>query len=406
VANVLRRPTRWTRQPPGPVRIAAAWRSRVEFAYSGQYAQTKGGFLQPDSRYSGNAGIQSCIAGQGYRFSGNASDYVRFNTGVTPAEHTAFSLEFIVVGSSFPSLAALCGLDVTAATDGSFGSPGATRGFLSFQSTDPCNIYFWGGNNDLDSGVKFTVNTVQHIFATRPEGASANLTIYRNGVQIASAANTNLGASGPYFYLGGRHTSASATLNGVIAKATFYNAVLTAAEVAALSRNPWSTYEPIRRAIFFAGGLPAATGTAAAVGGATTKAAGVGNTVGSGKAVGGATTKAAGVGVTVGTAAARGGGAAKATGSGSSIGTGTAAAVAGGSAKAAGASAKLGAGKAVAGGAAKAAGAATHSGTAAAVGGAAAKAVGAAPLPPSEVDHYIQGWPVNAAGAVIVHVVP
>ena len=200
-------------QPLGPVRIAAAWRSRVEFAYSGQYAQTKGGFLQPDSIYSGNAGIQSCIAGQGYRFSGNAADYVRYNTGFTSAGADPCTLEFIVVGSSFPSLAALCGLDVTVGTSGSWGSGGGgtIRGALSFNGGPPCNVYFWGNSADVDSGVQFVVNTVQHVVMVKAAGAiNPNITIYRNGVQLSSVTGGVYNASGPYFYLGGRHQSGGA----------------------------------------------------------------------------------------------------------------------------------------------------------------------------------------------------
>jgi hypothetical protein len=48
----------------------------------------------------------------------------------------------------------------------------------------------------------------------------------------------------------------------------------------------------------------------------------------------------------------------------------------------------------------------TGFGTAAAAGGGATRAVGSSPLPPSVVDHWIMGWPVNAEGAVIVHIVP
>ena len=394
MANVLRRPTRWTRQPPGRVPI--------------------------DRSHPSSAGMISALSGTSLVDCWDATKWtttgiVTQNTGVfngagarnlqtvqASSSKLSRNLGAIALGSPFTALMGIR----QPANDGSTTLGGLNDTFaLYLQASGVSNFiytvdFFWGNQSGNHPG-GWTADPMS-VGVTFASDSPYTQRAFINGKQIDTRNAQIAATNGNWDFGYGFHGYGA----NEVYYAYFWRRTLTPDEIASLSANPWQLFEPIRRAVFFAGGLPTATGTAAAVGGATTKAAGVGNTVGSGKAVGGATTKATGSGVTVGTAAARGGGAAKATGSGSSIGTGTAAAVAGGSAKAAGASAKLGAGKAVAGGAAKAAGAATHSGTAAAVGGAAAKAVGAPPLPPSTVDHYIQGWPVNAAGAVIVHVVP
>jgi len=262
------------KQPLGPVRVN--WLSSLTrglaFVYTRDVLVSRAGLLLAASRYASNAGIQPSPVGLGYRFSGNAADYVRFDPPATTiAGADPCTLEVLVYGSSFPSLGGLAGWDKDSNTTGHFGAganPGGTgRSIISFNSTDPCNIYWLGAANDADSLVKFQVNTVQHIFAVKTASTGGPIIFYRNGQQIASVllGNFATAATELSFYLGGGHASRGATLNGVISKAAVYTTALTAAEIAALTSNPWQVFEPIKRAVFFVGAAAGTTHTTTGV---------------------------------------------------------------------------------------------------------------------------------------------
>ena len=168
MANVLRRPTRWTRQPLD--RLAVDWSaplaSGLKFVYTRDRLLTPAGSFLPASIWSSNAGLQSTPYGVGYRLGGNAADYVRFDNTYSPTSNEAFTLEIYVIASSYPSLGGTAGLATTSVTNGSYnGTAGQTRAVLSFNGTDPCNIYFLAtGGNDFDSLTPFEANKIQHVF--------------------------------------------------------------------------------------------------------------------------------------------------------------------------------------------------------------------------------------------------
>ena len=224
---------------------SAAISRNLQFVTSHRVGIRRFGKILASSVYSGNAGLQSYGAWRGYRISGNSADHVRFDTGLTSAGSDPCTVEFLVVASSYPSLAALGGLSAEGYTNGAIGGGGGCRAVLSFGGSAPCNMYYYGGGADYDSGVPFTVNTVQHIFAMKFAGATTpSLSIWRNGKQIIlGGSGGNFGTSGPYFYLGARYTSGAATIDGIIVKAAFYDTILTATEIASLTANQWQQFE-------------------------------------------------------------------------------------------------------------------------------------------------------------------
>jgi hypothetical protein len=123
------------------------------------------------------------------------------------------------------------------------------RGVLTFTGTDPCDIYAWGGNQDFDSNVPALGNNApQHIVVTKAPGTGAvQWTVYRNGLQIAQGNSTNLQpweTSGPYFYVGGRHPSATATITGSVSRASVFAKTMQAAEVADRYARAWIDFAP------------------------------------------------------------------------------------------------------------------------------------------------------------------
>jgi hypothetical protein len=180
-----------------------------------------------------------------------------------------------------------------------------------------------------------------------------------------------------------------------------------------------------------ASGFGASPGSAEAAGGGYAKALGEQShdKFGAAKVAGGGRARAFGEGAVLNDAHATGGGAAKTPLGLPGYTSGTVRATGGGAAKAFGVqnvgilgrahaagggisispalANRIGQAAAGGGGAARAfSSASTHSGTAYAAGGGAARAFGAAPPPPSNVDHWIHGWPVNADGAVVLRVMP
>lgn len=222
--------------------------------------------------------LGAVAGGAGYRFTGASTQSVRWDTGITVAGTDALTIEALVWGSSFPSLATIVNLSDVALTNGATaGANGAQRGILSFNSTDPCNIYSWGGSNDYDSTVKFAANSLQHIIITKAAGTGAvQITVHRNGTQIAqgnSSGATPSTTSGPYFYVGGRHPSGSASITGIVLKSAIYSGIISAAQRQSIFANPWQLFAPRSIWVPVSAGGGSVTGTSATTNANDTSAA-------------------------------------------------------------------------------------------------------------------------------------
>ena len=435
MANILRRPTVWNRQPPGAYRIAAAWRSRVMSAWyplagvdvvrgNVLFLGTGGGYapctIVGDKLFTPTAG------------GNNPETYASLGNLASPGDNTRIStLTIATLTDPSPNVVLRRAL-FSIGNDGT--STSTTKGWGVGGSYTTASAWLAQSNSryigEQNSGT-FVYNE-RAVWGTSYSRTNPTNTasLYKNGRLIGAGpldAATDLVYSANPYCVSGRGPSGSLYLNawsGTTELQVLFPVLLSAAEYAALSVNPWQLFEPIRRSIF-AGGIAPIVGTGKAVGGGEAQAAGSGVKTGAGKAVGGgvarssgSTVKAgtgaavgggvarsSGTAAKVGTGVAVGGGVARAAGSGSTSPTGTGKAVGGGTAAATGAATKAGAGRAVGGGVARASGFGIRSGTAIAVGGGVAKAAGGVVIP-SVVDHYVKGWPVAASGAVIVHLVP
>jgi hypothetical protein len=210
--------------------------------------------------------------------SGASTAAARYDTGYTIADTSACTLEFLIYPTATASLAAAGGFSTLTTTDGQFNNGsvnGSIRGVLSYGGSSPYDLYFWAANNDYDSTKQWVLGAAQHIVITKASGTGAvTINVYRNGVLAASGNSGNGSAfyqSGPYWYLFGRHNSASATITGAIAKAALYDCMLGAAEVGELYAAPWAQLKPNRGCLYFGAG--AATQNATATGATVSAAA-------------------------------------------------------------------------------------------------------------------------------------
>jgi hypothetical protein len=263
-------PQRWRRQPQ--IALGINWgsplSSDLQLVYTRDVLLERKKTSSVSSRYASNGGINATSAGLGYKIGGNIADYVRFDTNYVLPAASPCTLEALVIGSSFPPLTTTVTLSTASNTNGDVGLGGGTvRSLLNYPGADPCNMSWWASNIDYNSAQTNIANSLQHIVLTKAAGTNSALTItvYRNGVTIASGAGTGTDTyvdSGPYFYLGGGHPSRGSTITGTIVKAAVYSKALSAAEVADLYVNPWQSFVPIpaRQYFFSAGAAPTATG--------------------------------------------------------------------------------------------------------------------------------------------------
>lgn len=81
----------------------------------------------------------------------------------------------------------------------------------------------------------FTLNTWQQITATRIDGASTNIKLYRNGVETAystaGGSATGILYTTNEFYIANRYSTAPTPLPGKIGEVQIYNRVLSADEI-------------------------------------------------------------------------------------------------------------------------------------------------------------------------------
>ena len=414
MANILRRPTVWNRQPPGAYRIAAAWRSRVMSAW---YPLAGVDVVRGDALVLGDGGglTPMRIVGDrliGANYGGGDSSAVYASLGVLKSPGDASRISSLTIatpGTNFTARQALFSISSTGTKNDAAQGLGFACSYTTSSAWLVQNAARFVGEQNAGTFVSnergvYGMSYSQTNPANTVKAYKNGRLIGTTGLDVANAVNYGTGLYCP----GGRAPNASVYFNywcGSIELHVLFPPVLSDAEFAALSVNPWQLFEPIRRSIF-AGGIAPIVGTGKAVGGGEAQAAGSGVKTGAGKAVGGGVARSSGSTVKTGAGKAVGGGVAKAAGSGIVPRIGTGAAVGGGNATALGTGARIGSGAAVGGGVARAGGASIRSGSAIAVGGGVAKAAGGTPPPPSVVDHYVKGWPVAASGAVIVHLVP
>lgn len=133
------------------------------------------------------------------------------------------------------------------------------------------SIYLSGGGNYDNAYYAGGVDGNAHVFAFTRDTAAAVLTLYRDGVSVATKAlSTNrniLTGSTPYFYLGGDLTNDSVGMTGTILLTAAWNRALDASEMMLLADNPFAFLMPATNignmAIYHA---PAAYSMAAASG--------------------------------------------------------------------------------------------------------------------------------------------
>jgi hypothetical protein len=136
-------PSRRLRQPAGGFRInATGVNSGAKIVVCGTTAATLGTQYASPS-VSLNYGIGATPDGIGYAFDASFasfSSFVQFTTDLVLSAGSACSIEFIVYGSSFPSLASLASLSTnsTQAVSGAVtGASQSIRGTLAFQGSNP-----------------------------------------------------------------------------------------------------------------------------------------------------------------------------------------------------------------------------------------------------------------------------
>ena len=243
-------------QPLGPVRVASAWRSRVMSAWypNASVDLVRGHQLTLNGTgYSVNAGKLIC---PGATVSTNYAD-LGVLTG--PSDLTQISSLTIATPTT---LSARNTLFDTANFGGSAG-----HGYLLAEGygADTTKGFLYNDANFVAenwSGL-FAANQ-SRVFGTSYNKTTNAVSIYRDGGLFGTgtfnaAADVQYGSGSRVYCVGGRKDSTTNTFgwNGTIELQVLFFNVLSAAEFAQLGANPWSLFEPIRRAVFFA---PAAAG--------------------------------------------------------------------------------------------------------------------------------------------------
>ena len=248
---MINRKIPWTTQPQIPVQVD--WSNPLNKDCFGVYSRgllhTQQGILSPV--YKSTGALKTTQFGTGSTFDGSANSVELFNLGRTTAGDKPFSIEFLVVGSSFPHVSCLFSLSPLSNTTGAVPeSSAAMRSVISASG----NIYAWGGNFDYASGIPFELNKLQHIIVTLAGGTGQRqYTVYRNGAQISQglSSGSTLNASGPYLYVGGNWAGNNA-ITGSIIFGTASERLISAAEVRERFNNPWQIFKSQSRRIFVA----------------------------------------------------------------------------------------------------------------------------------------------------------
>lgn len=251
-------------QPVGPVEIDV----NNELTRNLQLATSADWFARvnkPTVKPSASSGISPGATpdGIGVQFSGASTAYARFDDGPLNLAAGGSTIEALVYSTTYPSLANICDLTVSAATTGAVDTGSDKIGLLCFSGGPPCDIYIWGNNasHERDTNVPFIANRKQHVFIVKAPGTGIGtvLRAYVNGALVYDGTSGSAGTAttGPYWYLGGRHSSGSASIAGAVVKSAYYNRALEQAEVIALTQRPWQVFkQPVARVFTFAAAAP------------------------------------------------------------------------------------------------------------------------------------------------------
>ena len=240
---------RWTRQPPGPVRIAGPWRSRVTsawYANAGVDVVSSNKLKLNGTGLSVSGGKLNCPGGTG------ATNYA--DLGTLPRALPTDAISSITIATP-AALAVNAALFVT---DRSPAGYGIGEGYAD--SSTICANDAGGNYTDPTATGTFVVGERRvwaHTYLKAPE----NISFYRDGKLLWPgiwhyAAEPFV--TGTKVCPGGSNgTGTMVEWNGTVELNVLFGVALSAPEIAFLSQNPWQLFEPIRRAVFFA---PAAAG--------------------------------------------------------------------------------------------------------------------------------------------------
>ena len=245
------------RQPLDPVRIAAAWRSRVMSAWypnAGVDVVRNVVLTETDpggwwSR-QGDKWVGLGAAGDG------GANYLDLGVLSSPGDATRISTLTIATPSD-TSIVRSSLFDTS--------NNASIQGFCLNQGygLDRTKAFVYNNNNFVaEANAGTFANGVRAVYGVSYSKTNPTNTvkIYKNGVEIISSSFDTAAdvAYGQKYCPGGRVASPNTKgWAGSLELQVLFPPVLTAAEFWALSQNPWQLFEPIRRAIFFA---PAAAG--------------------------------------------------------------------------------------------------------------------------------------------------
>jgi hypothetical protein len=265
-------PTAWTRQPPGPQRIAAKWRSRVISAW---YANARCDVVRGNTlTLTGGPVIRGDV------LLCNGSGYA--SLGSLPIS-LGFTFSALCIATPGASLTARRSLFDTA-SDGNANH----RISVNCGYTTASSVFAYNGTAYVaETGANYFATNTRAIYGYSEQayagGTPANFgSFYKNGKLWASGNATSSNYIGPEasypLCVGGRVSASNNTLpwSGTIETLCLFQTVLSAGEFRELTGpNVWaSLFEPLWVRRYFFGGIPAASGTiTAAFSGAGTLAA-------------------------------------------------------------------------------------------------------------------------------------
>ena len=187
------------------------------------------------------------LGGESLNFSTGADS---FSDTVVPAElqlaaTDPFTIEVIVYVTATPSLSYYFGIgsDPNSAPTG-----GTRRSLFSFGGAANDHIYFWGENQDLDSGISWrTDGSKQHVVVTSDgTGNFDSMFFYRDGFQIGYGQTpaTLITCTGEV-WAGSHHPSGTNAPTMRMTKAALYKRKLTKDEVTWLYQEPYAMVVPL-----------------------------------------------------------------------------------------------------------------------------------------------------------------